>query len=338
MRRPFFVGLSEARKMLNAITDVPGIKVGHYTDREAITGCTVILCSDGAVRGVDVRGAAPGTRETDALHPLGWGQEVHAVVLSGGSAYGLDTAGGVMRYLEEQGCGIDILGIVKVPIVPAAILFDLSTGNPKVRPGAQQGYAACLEASNSEVGEGSVGAGTGAAVAKIFGRQWAIKGGIGTASRRIDEGIVVGAIVAVNAFGDVVDPKTGDTIAGPRDPEGKGLLSTVQLLKGSRDVGSPHPGNTTIGVIATNACLNKVEINKIAQVAHDGLAHAIRPCHTMVDGDALFALSLSRDEEQRRDTVRLGILAAEAVAEAIVRAVMKAETLGGTLAVSDLTN
>jgi L-aminopeptidase/D-esterase-like protein len=323
-------------RMLNSITDVPGIKVGHYTDTKAITGCTVVLCEEGAVGGVDVRGAAPGTRETDALHPLTWGQQVHAVVLSGGSAYGLDTAGGVMRYLEERGRGVDILGIVKVPIVPAAILFDLSIGDPKVRPGVDEGYKACLAATDEQVAEGSVGAGTGAAVAKVFGRQWSVKGGVGTASHMIDENIVIGAIVAVNAFGDVVNPATGETIAGPRDPNGKGFLSTVELLKGGKDLGTPHPGNTTIGVVATNACLDKGEANKVAQVAHDGLARAIRPCHTMVDGDALFAISLARDPEVRTDVVRLGTVAAEVVAEAIIRAVMEAESLGGTSTVREL--
>ena len=323
-------------EMYDAITDVPGIKVGHYTDRNAITGCTVILCEEGAVGGVDVRGAAPGTRETDVLHPLSWGQQVHAVVLSGGSAYGLDAAGGVMRYLEERGHGLDILGIVKVPIVPAAILFDLAIGDPKIRPGVEEGYKACVVATDNRVDEGSVGAGTGATVAKILGRQWVVKGGLGTASQSIGDDIVVGAIVAVNAFGDVVNPATGETIAGPRDPDGKGLLSTVELLKSGKDLGDPHPGNTTIGVVATNACLNKEGVNKLAQVSHDGLARAIRPCHTMVDGDTLFAVSLTKDGGPRVDMVRLGAVAADVVAKAIVRAVTEAESLGGIPAVKDM--
>ena len=241
-----------------------------------------------------------------------------------------------MRYLEERGCGVDILGQVKVPIVPAAILFDLLTGDSSVRPGPEEGYKACMAATEGAVEEGSVGAGTGAAVAKVYGRQWAVKGGVGTASCRMDEDVVVGALVAVNAFGDIVNPSTGETIAGPRNPRGEGFLKTVELLKGGKDLGAPHPGNTTIGVIATNACLTKQEANKVAQVAQDGLAQAIRPCHTMVDGDALFVVALGRDEERRRDVVRLGAIATEVVAESILRAVTKAEGLGGIPAVREL--
>jgi len=266
----------------NAITDVPGIKVGHATNKEALTGCTVVLCEDGAVGGVDQRGGAPGTRETDSMQPMHLVQKAHAVVLAGGSAFGLEAATGVVRYLEERGIGFDTL-VAKVPIVPAAILFDLDIGDPSVRPDAAMGYAACQAADNGLVAEGNVGAGTGARVGNIMGIQQAMKAGLGTASVDLGEGLVVGAIVAVNAFGDVIDPQTGQIIAGARSLDGTGFADTLAVMKslvGKAILGFAGPQNTVIGVVATNAQLNKEEINKVAQMAHNGLARTVRPAHT----------------------------------------------------------
>jgi len=316
--------------MHNAITDVPGIKVGHYTDKEAATGCTVILYEEGAVAGVDVRGSAPGTRETDPLRPMGLVGKAHAILLSGGSAFGLDAAGGVMRYLEERGYGLDV-GVAKVPIVPAAILFDLRLGSAAVRPGPEEGYQACLAASSGPVAEGSVGAGTGATVGKILGPERMTKSGLGTASQRLGS-VTIGAIFAVNAFGDVVDPETGKTIAGPRDIEKGDFLSTIEIVKKLKM--SPIPINTTIGVVATDASLDKEQVNKMAQMAHDGLARTIRPAHTMVDGDAIFALATGKEGPE--DVTMLGAIAAEVVAAAIVRAVRQAEGLAGIPAAKDV--
>ena len=323
--------------MYNAITDVEGIEVGHYTDLEAATGCTVVLCRDGAVAGVDVRGSAPGTRETDLLRPMNLVQQVHAVVLSGGSAYGLDVAGGVMRWLEEQHIGFDV-GVGVVPIVPAAVLFDLTIGRADVRPGAEAGYAVCQVAGGGPLTEGCVGAGTGATVGKLFGPFFALKSGIGTAARRIGGGVTVGALVAVNAFGDVVDPGSGQLIAGPRDPQGGGMVNTVERLHG--DVSQTMLGfstNTTIAVVATDAALTKEGANKVAQMAHDGLAQAIRPVHTMLDGDTVFALATGKIEA-RADISVLGSVAASVLAEAVVRAVRKATALVGVPSVNDLVD
>jgi len=317
----------------NAITDVPGIKVGHYTDKEAATGSTVILCEEGAVAGVDVRGSAPGTRETDPLRPMSLVGQAHAILLSGGSAFGLDAAGGVMRYLEERGYGFDV-GVAKVPIVPAAILFDLRLGSSKVRPGPEEGYQACLAASSGQVAEGSVGAGTGATVGKILGPERMTKSGLGTASRRLGN-ITIGAIVAVNAFGDVIDPESGEVIAGPRNIEQGGFFRTIDIMKRIKESKSPIPTNTTIGVVATDASLNKEQVNKVAQMAHDGLARAIRPAHTMVDGDAIFVLSTGKGGEGEDVTI-IGSIAAEVLATAIVRAVRQAEGLAGIPAAGEV--
>jgi len=321
--------------MYNAITDVPGIKVGHYTDLEAATGCTVILCEKGAVGGVDVRGGAPGTRETDLLRPVHLVEKVHAILLAGGSAFGLDAATGVMRYLEERDIGFDVK-VAKVPIVPAAILFDLTIGNPKVRPDAEAGYKACLAAAEGPVAEGNVGAGTGATVGKLLGPKFASKSGLGTASQKIGKGIIVGAIVAVNAFGDVVDPETGEIIAGTRNPLGKGFLNTLERMKG--DLGQTILAftNTTIGVVATNAYLTKEEANKVAQMAHNGVAMAIRPAHTMFDGDTIFALSLGEPGRKKANVSVIGAVAAQVMAQAIIRAVKQAESLHGIPAARDL--
>ena len=315
-----------------SITDIPGIKVGHYTDNEAVTGCSVILCETGAVAGVDVRGSAPGTRETDLLRPMNLVEKVQAILLSGGSAFGLDAAGGVMRYLEERGFGYDTV-VAKVPIVPAAIIFDLAIGSSKVRPGVEEGYKACLAASDKEVAEGCVGAGTGATVGKALGMDRAIKSGLGTVSQEIAGGVIIAALVVVNAFGDIVDFKTGNVLAGVRNPQGKGFLKTTEILSGGYDVQNPLAVNTTLGVVATNARLNKEQANKLAQMAQDGLARATEPSHTMYDGDTMFALSLG---EKSADVTMLGSVAAEVVATAIIRAVLQAETLAGIPAVKDV--
>jgi L-aminopeptidase/D-esterase-like protein len=315
--------------MHNAITDVEGIEVGHWSDMEAVTGCTVILCRQGAVGGVDVRGSAPGTRETDLLRPVNLVRQAHAVVLTGGSAYGLDAASGVMRWLEEQGIGYNV-GVGVVPIVASAVLFDLAIGRADVRPGPEAGYAACQAADDGPVLEGCVGVGTGATVGKLLGPGFATKSGVGTAARRIGEDVMIGALVAVNAFGDVVDPATGETIAGPRDPDGQGFVNTIERLHGDLSLTMlAFPSNTTLAVVATDALLSKEEANKMAQMAHDGLAQAIRPVHTMFDGDTVFALATGRRTEAAVDVTAVGAVAASVLAEAVVRAVHEATSLAG---------
>lgn len=323
--------------MNETITAVAGIEVGHWTDLEAATGCSVILCRQGAVGGVDVRGSAPGTRETDFLRPMNLVQQVHAVVLSGGSSYGLDAASGVMRWLEEQGIGFNV-GVGVVPLVSAAVIFDLTIGSPDVRPGPEAGYAACRAANPEAVAEGCIGAGTGATVGKLLGPAHATKSGLGSAVRRIAGEITVGAIVAVNAFGDVVDPATGQIIAGTRDPQGGGYLDTMARLHGdlSRTM-LGFPANTTVAVVATDAVLSKEGANKMAQMAHDGLAQAIRPIHTMVDGDTVFALATGRQSQTRVDLTALGAVAASVLAEAVVRAVRQATSLAGVPGYRDFT-
>jgi L-aminopeptidase/D-esterase-like protein len=322
-------------KLHNAITDVSGIEIGQAQDDEALTGCTVILCREGAVAGVDVRGGAPGTRETNLLNPINLVEKVHATVLAGGSAFGLDAASGVMRYLEEQGIGFDV-GVAKVPIVPAAILFDLTVGRPDVRPDAEMGYRAAKSASSGPILEGNVGAGTGASVGKILGAKTAMKAGLGTASME-SNGVVVGAIVAVNAWGDVVDPKTGEIVAGARSTDAGPLkigsqgyfADTLEMMKtalGRTGGGFPTGSNTVIGAVATNAKLTKAEATKVAQMAQDGLARAIRPAHTMLDGDTIFALATG---EIKADPSTVGAFAAEVMAGAILRAAQKAAPAGG---------
>ena len=303
-----------------AITDVAGVEVGHTTDLEHGSGCTVVLCGDGAVGGVDVRGSAPGTRETDLLRPTNHVSEVHAVVLSGGSAFGLDSASGVVRYLAERDIGYRA-GSVTVPIVPAAILFDIGIAKHGVHPQSDDGYAACLNASDGVIEEGSVGAGTGATVAKTQGLDRAIKGGIGTASVDLGNGVMVGAIMAVNAVGGVYDPDTGDLVAGPRDDH-DAMDDPMEALLSGNDAATPPPfgSNTTIGVVATNATLTKEEANKLASIAHDGLALAVRPAHTMRDGDTIFAIATGT-EPGKADMLRLGAAAVVCVARAIVRGI-----------------
>ncbi len=327
---------------LGSVTDVVGIKVGHFTDTRRPTGCTVILAEDGAVGGVDVRGGAPGTRETDLLDPVNMVQHVHAVVLSGGSAFGLDTATGAMRYLEEKSIGFDVR-IARVPIVPAAILFDLGIGGkPHIRPDAEAGYQACEAATQGPVAEGSVGAGAGATVGKMSvgapGTRTAMKSGIGNACFTMPDGLRVGAIVAVNAVGDVYDPDTGSVLAGARMPDGSGFVQIVRRIResGSLRLETP-PGNTTIGVIVTNAGLTKTQANRIAQVGHDGLARAINPSHLQADGDTLFIMATGTWEGDVNLSL-VSILAAEAVTRAIIRAVVTADGLPGYPSYSDLNN
>ncbi|MBE3554769.1 MAG: P1 family peptidase [Thermicanus sp.] len=313
------------------ITDVPGIKVGNWEDHEALTGCTVILCEEGAVAGVDVRGSAPGTRETDLLNPLHLVQQVHAITLSGGSAFGLDAASGVMRYLEERGIGLDV-GIAKVPIVPAAVLFDLAVGNPHVRPGAEMGYEAAKRATRGDFPQGNVGAGCGATVGKVAGLPHCMKGGLGSASIAMENGVVVGALVAVNALGEVRNPENGELLAGVRDVENGKLLDSIEVL--GKNYHSFFPGtNTTIGVVAIGASLTKPEANKIAQMAHDGLARTIYPVHTMHDGDTLFALGTGGPHVP---VDLVGTLAAKAVELAVIRAIKEASSIPGIPAWRDL--
>jgi L-aminopeptidase/D-esterase-like protein len=323
--------------MNGTITDVPGIRVGHAHDSQALTGCTVILCEEGAIGGVDQRGGAPGTRETDPLHPLHLVERVHAVVLSGGSAFGLDSATGVVRYLEERGVGFPT-PFARVPIVPAAILYDLGLGQPDIRPDAAMGYSACQNASSEPPVEGNVGAGCGASVGKINGVEGAIKAGIGTASLALASGLIIGAVVAVNAFGDVIDPSNGRILAGARaagvSGEPSRFADTIEVMKTAQARQPFGTGeNTVIGVVATNAKLTKEGANKVAQMAHDGLARCIRPAHTMLDGDTIFALSLGDVDV---DVSVAGALAAEVFAEAILRGVKAAEAAGGLPALKDL--
>lgn len=311
--------------MSDCITDVVGIEVGHHTDTRRPTGCSVVIARSGAVGGVDVRGAAPGTRETDLLAPSNTVNTVHAVLLSGGSAWGLDAAGGVMRWLDEQGIGLEV-GPARVPIVPAAVLFDLMVGDARIRPDAAAGYAACAAASARAPAEGNVGAGAGALVGKVFGHERAMKGGIGTASVRVS-GVTVGALIACNALGDVIDPDTGAVIAGARTADGKSLADTRRaLLAGEAPIPILAGTNTTIGVVATDAVLSKAQAHRLAQVAHDGLARAINPVHTVADGDTLFALATGKAASHPGMMV-LATMAAEAVARATVRAIQAAQSL-----------
>ena len=321
-----------ARPQTGTITDVPGIRVGHYTYPDAPTGCTVVIADGGAVGGVDVRGGAPGTVETDLLDPVNTVQRANAVVLSGGSAFSLAARDGIVRYLEERGEGYAVGGGLVVPIVTGAIIFDLRVAGG-VRPGPDCGYEAASGASTGAVAEGNVGAGAGATVGKLRGMASAMKGGTGTASITLPSGLVVGAIVVVNAVGDVVDPATGRVIAGVRGPGGD-LLDARRLLRGELPPAAPLR-NTTIGVVATNARLTKVQATKVAQMAHDGLARAIYPAHTPSDGDAVFALATGALEDGF-DTGQVGALAAEVMAEAILRAVRAARSLPGIPAARDL--
>jgi L-aminopeptidase/D-esterase-like protein len=324
----------------NAITDVPGIKVGHASDFEALTGCTVILCEEGAIGAVDIRGTAAGTRQLDALTHLHLVDKIHAILLAGGSAFGLDATGGVMSYLEEKGKGFDVVK-TKIPIVPTAIIFDFGMGDFRVRPDPQMGYQACLHASK-KVEEGSVGAGTGATVGKLFGIERAMKGGVGTSSIRGPKGLIVGAFVVVNAFGDVLDPDSDQILAGARKSKNsvQWANSTKRMKQGvtRKQFGmtnsfDPSVFNTTLGVIATNANLTKKEIHQVAQIAHSGLAKVISPLHTTFDGDLIFTLSIGKE---KGDVNTIGLLGEVALIESVKRAVTKAKGFGIIPAYQDI--
>jgi L-aminopeptidase/D-esterase-like protein len=319
------------------LTAVPGIKVGHHTITERPTGCTVILVEAGATAGVDVRGAAPASAETDLLKPVNLVQQVYAISLSGGSAFGLDSRTGVMRYLDEKNIGFKAYGSINVPIVPAASLIDLNVGNnPKIRPTADCGYRAAQAASTAPVAEGDVGAGTGATIGKSEGSGRAMKGGIGSAAIRMPDGLIVAALVAVNAAGDVIDPATGRVVAGVRTADGKSLADARALLtSGALKQPARLGENTTLGVVATNATLTKTQATKVAEMAHDGFARAIYPSHTMGDGDIIFAIATNA-QSASADVSRVGALAAQVVADAIVRAARQATGIPGYPAARDI--
>jgi L-aminopeptidase/D-esterase-like protein len=321
--------------MHDDITDIPGIRVGHDTNLAAATGCTVILCNLAALGGVDVRGGAPATHETDLLRPMHMVEEVHAIVLTGGSAFGLEAAHGVMAYLEERGIGYDT-GVARVPIVPAAAIFDLGLGSAKIRPDFAAGYRACVHAEHATdepVEQGNVGGGTGATVGKLFGPAFMMKGGLGSASMQLPDGTRVAALVVVNALGDILDPQTQQVIAGARNPSGEEFRSANPF------------SNTTLAVVATSASLSKDEANKMAQMAHDGIAQTIRPAHTMFDGDTIFALATGPRLHERVDATQaaiqisiLGAAAATTLARAIVKAINAAQDLHGVPAIARQSN
>ena len=321
---------------------IDGIKVGHAQDFEALTGCTAIICEKGAISGVDQRGGAPGTRETDALRPMHLVEHCHAVVLSGGSAFGLDAATGVVRYLEERHIGFDT-GVAHVPIVASAVLFDLAIGNPSIRPDSAMGYQACINAIEEICPEGNIGAGTGATVGKILGMEGATKAGIGATSFNITNDIFISAIIALNAFGHIVDPNSGKIIAGARFPceqaskhQDVVFADTIEIMRSHTQANMQslnYSANTVIGVIATNAILTKEGANKVAQMAHNGIARTVRPAHTMFDGDTLFTMATN---EHPADINVIGVFAAEAVSRAIIRAVECAKSSGGIPSASEL--
>jgi L-aminopeptidase/D-esterase-like protein len=318
----------------NSITDVRGIEVGHAENKTALTGCTVVICEGGAVAGVSQRGGAPGTRETDLLHPSRSVQKIHAVLLSGGSAFGLDAAGGVMQYLEERKVGFQV-GSTVVPIVPSAILYDLDYGDHAIRPDKEMGYKACMNATISHPSEGNVGAGTGASVGKILGNKQSMKSGIGSASLEIGNGIVIGAIIVVNAFGDIIE--NGQIIAGTRTIK-KGPISigsenyfadtreVMQSFAGRQILSFASRQNTVIGVVATNAELSKEEANYLADIASNGIAHVVRPAFTMFDGDTIFSLSTGK---VKADVNLVAAYAPDVVAAAILCGVKAAEPAAG---------
>ncbi len=305
--------------MNNTLTAVAGLKVGHYTDKEGETGCTVIVAADGAVAGVDVRGGAPGTRETDLMSPVNTVTTIHAVMIGGGSAYGLAAADGAMRWLEAQGIGFDV-GLGVVPIVPAAALFDLLVGDFKARPTAEDGYTACENATDDPVPMGLVGAGTGATVGKLYGMPTASPAGLGSAARTLDNGVTVSALVAVNAFGNIVDPESGKILAGTKNHSGEGFVDIIEKMSGDLSGTMFAFGqNTTLAVVATDAVMSNSEASKMAQMAHNGLAQTIRPVHTPLDGDTVFALATGKSGKSANLTV-LGAVAADVLAQAVLRA------------------
>ncbi len=324
----------------NAITDVPGIKVGHASNFKALTGCTVILCEKGAIGGGDIRGTATGTREIDALSLTHLVDRIHAILFSGGSAFGLDAAGGVMTFLEERGKGFNVVK-TKIPIVPSAVIYDFGIGDFRVRPDREMGYEACLNAS-TKVEEGSIGVGTGATVGKLFGIERAMKGGVGTSSVRGPNGLIVGVLVVVNAFGDVIDPITDQILAGARKSKGSSrFANSSRWMKqgvtrkefGAINPSKPAAFNTTLGVIATNASLSKKEVHQVAQIAHSGLAKVISPLHTTFDGDILFTISYGK---KKANVNTIGLLGEAVLMEAVKRAVTKANGFGIIPAYKDL--
>jgi L-aminopeptidase/D-esterase-like protein len=319
--------------VLDNLCDVPGVLVGHATHMEGGTGCTAVLFEgqEGAVVGVDVRGSSPGTRETDRLGPVGAVRPTHGLLLTGGSAFGLAAVDGVVRFLEEKGIGLD-MGVARIPLVSAAVLFDVVVGDPAVRPDAAMGYEAASSATSGDFAQGSVGAGTGATVGKVLGMDRAMKGGLGSASAHLAGGLVVGALAAVNAFGEIRDPRTREVLAGPRLEDGT-LGDTVELLPEAA-ARLQWGESTTLGIVATNARLSKPQVSKVAQMGHDGLARAIYPVHTTVDGDVVFAASAGR-VEAAPDVV--GAWGARVMEEAIVRAVLAADGIAGLPAARDLT-
>ncbi len=317
------------------LTDVPGIRVGHFTHSKRPTGCTVVLCEDGVVAGVDVRGSAPGTHETDLLDPINTVQHIHGVVLSGGSAFGLETVWGVVRFLEEKGKGLRTAD-ASIPIVPAAILYDLAVGDSSIRPDRESGYKACQNATDGPVAEGNVGAGSGATVGKMLGRRRAMKGGLGTSLLQVGD-LKVAALAVVNAVGDVLDPATGRLLAGARGEDGRTLIGTARFLTKNKPAELPAPiENTSLVVVATNARFDKAASKKLAQMSQDGLARAVNPVHTPYDGDTCFALSTG--EVSGVDLAHAGVLAAEATSMAVVRAVMTATGIPGYPAYCDLAS
>lgn len=316
-----------------SFTSIDGIRVGHAEDTKAATGCTVIICEEGATAGVDVRGGSPGTRETDLLDPKNLVDKVHAVLLAGGSAFGLDAASGVMKYLEERDIGFDVQ-LTKVPIVCGAVLFDLAVGDYRVRPDFNMGYEACLKATDEECPSGNVGAGTGASVGKFLGMERAMKGGLGSYGLQIGD-LKVGSIVAVNALGDIIDPESGEILAGLLDEEGKRLVGTENIMAASySERKNIFSGNTTIGLVVTNGIFTKAEANKIASMAHNGYARSIRPAHSIFDGDTIFTMATGRVEA---DINVVGFLAARTMERAVVNAIKSAESAYGLKAHRDLS-
>ena len=307
------------------LADIPGIRLGNAQNLTAATGCTVILCPAGATAGVDVRGGAPGTRETDLLKPENLVEKIHGLVLAGGSAFGLDAAGGVMRYLEENDFGFDV-GVARVPIVPAAVLFDLPCGDARVRPDQAMGYQACVNSEHEEFLLGSVGAGTGATVGKVFGMERAMKGGLGAHCVNVGN-LIVAAVVAVNCLGDVIDPATGRIVAGAvqMDPF-RFLDSETGMLQQCEQTGNRFAGNTTIGAIITNANLSKAQATKVSSMSHDGYARTMRPAHTLLDGDTIFTLSIGGVDAE---ISAVGVLAAKVMEQAVLSAVQSAGSLAG---------
>jgi L-aminopeptidase/D-esterase-like protein len=313
-------------------TRIEGIQVGHAEDLRAATGCTVIIAEEGAVAGVDVRGGAPGTRETDLLNPVNLIEKVHAVFLAGGSAFGLDAGSGVMRWLEEKGIGFDVR-VARVPIVCGAVLFDLVVGDPRVRPDGVMGYQACRNASAGICGQGSVGAGAGASVGKILGMERAMKSGLGCYAVQVGE-LKVGALVAVNCLGDVIDPLTGERVAGALGEDGRTIIDTEEIMIGAyAGMKNQFVSNTTIGVVATNASLSKSQAAKIASMAHNGYARTLRPAHTMFDGDTIFSMATGTTGA---DSNVVGLLAARVMERAVIAAVKNATSLCGLTSYSDL--